>query len=300
MYSLVNAPALCYDLVRVPYGAAVAGTLRRALRLEPVDLPVLAAEYADDAERQAAWDELEAACHRSARVGGTPRRSGGPPGDAADPRGASPRLSAATLGGLADLVSLVRADVLDWTWQQAGDLRLQTAPRAVAVVTDGVAGCLAGTAVSPAAFTRLRLPWTTALRRIDSVRPYRETPDEFGPATPAVRLLAARLAAATPVDLAALDVALDDARRAGFAWASTMHGATWALEVAGRIRTAAAAQLAVVRALPITAHPPPGSVPGAVAAVMAAVQASVVADLLDSETYEALTRPWCAIFGPLP
>jgi hypothetical protein len=41
-----------------------------ALRLSAVDLPPLAAEFRDDAERRALWDELETACDRRSRSAG--------------------------------------------------------------------------------------------------------------------------------------------------------------------------------------------------------------------------------------
>lgn len=324
MYSLINAPVLCYDLARMPNGAAVAGSLRRALRIEASDLPTLAREYGDDAERHAAWDELEAACERRSRAAGllptvhqAPAARRGPVeenrnrgdlnradlnrGDRApaDRTEAAGRLIPVTLGGLADVVSIVRSDVLEWTWQRGADLRLQTAPHAVAVVSDAVAACYAGAAISPAAFTRLRLPWTTALRHIDGARPFPEVRDEFGPGSVAVRRIAALLSSATPTEIAALDAAIDAERRGGFAWARSMHGATWAIELSGRVRAAAAAQFCAVRALPAPGDPHASALPGVVTAVTAVVQAVVVADLLDMETYDALTSAWRRVFGPL-
>lgn len=274
----------------MPHGVAVAAALRRALRLAPVDLPALAGEFLDDVERQAAWDELETSCGRESRAGGAPagrsraRTTTAPPTTSAD---------------LAAVVSLVRGEVLDWTWQRAGDLRLQIGPQAVAVVCDGVAACYVGSSLSPTAFARLRRPWTAALRRIEAAALPGSVPEEFGPGTPTVRRIGSRLASAGPADLVALHVALEASRRSGSYWVSRSEAVSCAVELSRRLRPAAAAQLGMVRALPIARNHSPAVLTGAVRAVTAAVRAAVVADLLDAETYDALTRPWRVVFGRL-
>lgn len=291
-YTLVAVPTLCLDLAARPAGAAVAGALRRALRLTAVDLGALAAEYRDDTDRQAAWDELEAACARESRAAAVPAGA-----DAVRRSAALDLTPGATLEGLAGLLALIRAEVLGWTWQRAGDLRLQLAPQAVSVVCDAVAACYAGAAVSPVAFARLRQPWTTALRRIDAAASAEPIADEFGPGTPAVRRISARLSAARPVELAALAEALDQTRASGTSWQRRSAATAYAVELSGRLRPSAAAQLGVVRALPISAAGAAGT--EVVTAATSAVQASVVADLLDLETYATMTRPWRVVFGRL-
>lgn len=302
MYSLVNASMLCSDLARLPHGAAVAGALSRALRLTPADLPTLAAEFRDDASRGAAWDELEAACGRASRAAGVlaaveaaeagrrARRD-----DPGPPVG-STRPPAAGREGLVALLALVRAEILDWTWQQTGDLRFQTTPRAVSVVGDAVAACYVGTAISPATFTRLRQPWTSGLRRIDGRGPARVEP---APGERRIRRICARLSTASVHELTALDMAVDGTRRSEVGWASALHSAAWAIELTARVRVAAAAELTALRALPVAGDPGFPALAGVVSASCAVIQACVVADLLDTATYDVLTHPWRAVFGPV-
>jgi hypothetical protein len=68
-----------------------------------------------------------------------------------------------------------------------------------------------------------------------------------------------------------------------------MHDACWAIQLTGRERTALAAQLHALRALlRVTGPRPPLRT---VAMVVAATHATVVADVLDSETWSAMTQP---------
>lgn len=302
MYSLVNTSTLCSDLAHLPHGAAVAGALSRALRLTSTDLPALAAEFRDDASRGAAWDEVETACGRASRATGVlaavEATESGPGARRDQPRPpvGSDQPPMTGLDGLVALLALVRAEIFEWTWQQAGDLRFQTAPQAVSVVGDAVAACYVGTAISPATFTRLRLPWTTALRRIDGRRAARADP---APGELRVRRICARLSTASVHELTALDMAVDGTQQSEVGWASALHSAAWAIELTSRVRAAAAAQLTALRTLPVAGDAGFPALTGAVSASCAVIQACVVADLLDTATYDVLTHPWRAVFGPV-
>jgi hypothetical protein len=295
MYSLVNAPVLAYDLVRHPSGPGVCAVLMRILRLTESDLPMLAEQYADDEERKSAWAEVGAVCDAAPRMVGVlasvadSARTGG----TVDLREAAELLAAAQMGDLADLLSAVRGQLLDWTWKQAGDLRVQSMPQAVAVICDGVAGYYTHRSLSPAAANRLQRPWRVATAALP------DRGEDFGPPGAAVRSILVGLSRAGSGQLAALDAAVDRARRTGFRYAPAMHNAAWAAVLSGRERTAAAAQLATVRAMPTAEKLTDLRLAGAFTAASCAVAAACVADLLDQTTCDALTGPWRTVFGDL-
>lgn len=297
MYSLVSASVLCMDLVRHDNATGVIDVLDRALTLGPDDVPLLGSVHCADAARDEAWAEVERVCghaprlseavsalHLSVRDGGLGALAGG---------GFADRLSRTPMFGLPHLLSMVRTDVLDWTWDSAGSgnaaVRVQRHPAAVSVVADAVAAAYAREQLSVASYARLGEPWSRLHRGVPTALPVH---DELGPQSAPLRELVDTLARLGPEDFAGLATAAAAARAGGLSWSATMHNATWAAYVSGRLRTAARAQLAASRALVIAGVSPLAAACGVMRVVTAAVQALVVADLLDGPTYDELTAPW--------
>ena len=191
---------------------------------------------------------------------------------------AADALDAAPMGGFAELVGFVRDEVLAVAWWRAGDVAVARWPTAIDVVADGVGATYAvDTCGSLAA--GLGLPWRRWLTG-SGRRP-------AGVDGPAADVLA-RVAAATPRQLAAVGAALRRQRADGWIWSSAVHDACWAVHLTGRERLAAAAQLHGVRAL--RAVTPEGRpAPDVVSAVVAAVHAAVVPDVLADEVVTAMS-----------
>lgn len=274
MYSLVNVATLVRDLARHERAEQVATELLRAFALSPDDLAAL---------DETPYDATAAAAHRARVVAA----------DAVRPR-ALPVLSAARefaddigidaygaavdvleqapIGGLDDLQSFVRRDVLAACWATEGDLAVARHPRAVDVVTDGVMGAYA-------ADEHLSRPWRAWL----ASHPVAPEPTGWPKVVAAV---------------AALDRDADVAA-APAEWALRMHEACWAVHLTGRERAATVAQLHALVALARTWAPqrPPLRV---VSMTTAAVHAEVVADVLDTTAYAAMSQPlFSASSGPV-
>jgi hypothetical protein len=184
---------------------------------------------------------------------------------------------------------MVRHDVLDWTWDRAGEVAVQRHPSAVSVVVDGVAAAYARSELSIAAYARLGGAWSQLHRDRPTALPGDDT---LGPYGAALRELVERLARCDADDFARLERAATSARTAGADWARAMHTATWAAYLSGRLRPAARAQLAATRAVALAGLTPLGASCGVMRVVTAATQALVVADLLDAATYTELVAPW--------
>jgi hypothetical protein len=300
MYSLVSPSVLCMDLIRHENVIGLLDVLHTAIDLGPADVPALDAVFRDDADRTAAWAEIE-------RVSGaTPRMTdavaavrthlagGGLAGLAGG--GLAERLAQTPLFGLRHLLAMTRHDVLDWTWDRAGEVAVQRHPSAVAVVTDAVAAAYARSELSIAAYARLGGPWAQLHRDWPTALPGDES---LGPQGAAVRELIDRLVRCDVDDFTRLERAATAARTAGADWARAMHNATWAAYLADRLRPAARAQLAATRSLALAGLTPLGASCGVMRVVTAAVQALVVADLLDGPTYTELVAPWEAVHGLL-
>ena len=111
MYSLVSAPVLAFDLVRLPGGPEVADVLIRALALAPYDVPALAAAHSSGPARDAAW--MDAWWPPTA---GAPRLGAATAVLSADPAKAVALLEHLTIGTLPDLLRMVSHEVFDdWT-----------------------------------------------------------------------------------------------------------------------------------------------------------------------------------------
>src|SRR5882757_8997459 len=68
MYSLVSAPVLGFDLVRLPGGTAVADVLLRALSFTESDIALVAESRLDDWDRLGLWQDIDDAARRRQSV----------------------------------------------------------------------------------------------------------------------------------------------------------------------------------------------------------------------------------------
>jgi hypothetical protein len=87
-----------------------------------------------------------------------------------------------------------------------------------------------------------------------------------------------------------LQEAAREARTPG-GWAPAMHAATWTVQLSGRVREAAAAQLRAVRVLVDGGLTPSEAARGVWNLVSGAVQARIAADLVDDDTAQWLVTP---------
>lgn len=300
MYSLVSPSVLCMDLIRHENALGVIDVLDRALVLNLDDVPGLAAVHHEDEGRTCAWAEVDAICKdvpkMSDVVAAVRERIAQNGLEGLAGHGLGEQLARTPLFGLSHLLSMVRDDVLDWTWDRAGDLAVQRHPEASAVVLDAVAAMYARDRLSVAAYARLGTPWVRLHREVPLALP---GDDSLGPHSGQLRELVDRMARFGEDDFARLDDASTAARSVGHNWAATMHAATWATYLSGRLRQATRAQLAATRALVLAGIRPAANVGGVMRVVTAVVQALIVADVLDTGNYQALLAPWEAAYGAI-
>ncbi|MGN6685978.1 MAG: hypothetical protein ACTHK1_00410 [Actinomycetales bacterium] len=323
MYSLVSAPVLGFDLVRLPGGHRTAVVLADALCLTEPDLEWLAVLDNDDPARDRAWWEVLAATatnrasSRSHLHSEWARRafevrpdsalsdSSAPDSalDASAPDSALASAAAALatqpLGTVDGLLHVIRHDVLDWTWRRTGDVSVQseTGNAATAVLCDAaVSGYVP---LTPDAARRLGAPWLAFRRR------WIAQPLQLGPQDAAIRR---GLEVVRHLGLdrhAALLRAVDSQRdlnvRMGDvgAWSRAVHEASWAVHLSGRVRDAAWVQFAAVQAVADSGLTARDCAEGAWNAVSGALQAAMVADLLPADLMDTLLWPWERAFGPL-
>jgi hypothetical protein len=292
VFSLVSAPVLGFDLIRRDGGHRVAAVLCRALTVEAVDLPGLAAVHLDDPDRDAAWVALSAGTRDSIRDLGAALAENGETTTQAGARTALRQLARAPIGTLEGLLTCVRTDVFGWTWRTVGDLSVQDEPaaRAVAVVCDAVAACYAGDEVDAAYRRRLAGPWTQAERRIPERAP------DLGPSAADVTGLLTRARHLDAGDLAALRTAAEHGVR-GPEWSSAVHEASWAVHLSDRVRPAAAAQFALVESLHAAELPLADAAGGTWNLLSGALQAVMVRDLLPTDTTHRLLAPVIQAIG---
>jgi hypothetical protein len=265
MYSLVNVATLVRDLARQERAGQVASELLRAFALDDAAL---------DSLESAAYDADSAAVRRTAVLaedGARPRAlqvlaaaRGFADDLGIDAYGAAVDVLESTpMGGLTDLQTFVRKDVLAGCWQTCGDLAVAGRPQALDLVTDGILGTAAGDEV-------LAAPWREWL----ASHPLGLAPTAWSHVVDAV--------AALPRDA--------EIPPAPSEWAQRMHEACWAVHLTGREREATIAQLhALIALVRIWA---PGRPPlRAVSMTSAAVHAEAVGDVLDGETRAAMSQP---------
>jgi len=331
VYSLVTMPGLAADLVRHRSAIDVVDVLDRTLRLDRDDLGRLGSVYRDDAARRRAWamvcelgglvrpvpvsadawtgsgdawtgsgDAWTGSGDASTGSAGGPERVAGSGHLPAGAEGHPSMLPQRSGLALAALLDCTREDLLGWTRDQVGDLVVQNDPAAVHAVTDALGAAWAGRSLPPSASARLSAPWRVVLGEIPVVAP----PDAFGPQSVAVRALVDQVAtvgAATLGQLAEAYRLQAPTRPSGVRpWDVALRRGCQAAFVGGRVREAAAAQLAAVRAL-LVAAAPSGLVDVDLAqAVAGTVQALVLRDQLDPVVHRFLVFAWEATVGPLP
>ena len=295
MYSLVSAPVLGFDLARLPGGSSVAEILLYALTLTQSDLGTVAATRADDWERAALWQDVDAAAQERRNLGEQAKSLA--------------VIETAPLGTLDGLLHCVRYDVLDWTWGSSASTKRQpthptpasrvprqrqspTATRATAVLSDAAAAAYLRDLLPAESHRRLVAPWETAAERLSDPAP------DFGPYHADVERLLARVATLDEAEQQRIIRVSENARPGLSDWAPAVHSASWAIFLAGRVRAAAAAQLRLVQAID-AANVPVGDRAGGVWNLLSgAVQALMVRDLLDSATSRRLLDPYFTAMGP--
>jgi hypothetical protein len=303
-YTLTDASALGFDLVRTPGGADVAGVLLRGL-LAPADpgrLPVRApADLAVARTRATALlgPAVPTVVDLRAVEQATGSLPGGGGGSSAALRRTLRRLGALTFGTAADLQALA-GDLAGAGAPgpgAAGDdssLRVLGAAEAERgeVLADAVLAALVGRRSEPAALVLAR----TLNHRLDPPPP---EPAGLPPAPPpGTALLVHQQGSALVRSTAHLlgrvaavrdpsDLLVDGPSPE--VWAEHMHEATWAVETTGRTLTAAVAQLDLVRCLDAAGVDAATCTGGVWRSCSAAVQAHVVGDVLGAGSWTALT-----------
>ncbi|MBA2954017.1 hypothetical protein GON03_06770 [Nocardioides sp. MAH-18] len=289
-YSVVGAPALGFDLARLPGGSQVAEVLRVAIAASPAEVERLADCHPGAGAREQ-WRQAcaDAAASTSSMRDALPLAGAAIDEAAAGETALLRRLETSLLGDADALDRFVRHDLLDWTWLASGPVAVQDPGAALA------ADVLVDAATS--AYLREELPGE--LRRAMAAPYVRAAlPDDGSTVTVGLPEVDARLASVAGSDhqtRSAWRRVVDELRVHTAQWAPAMHQATWALSLAERLRTACDAQLAGVIAFDrggFTAHDAAYGVWNAWAGV---VQASAVSDLLPAADAAVLLRPWRAV-----
>jgi hypothetical protein len=299
-YSLVSAGSVGFDLARLPGGTGTAEVLLDALSCGPDELTALATVHpgSDRAER---WAQVLA--HAPQGTAGSALRLASPAlgllaaGDREGGRDLLTRLVRAPLGDLAALDRLVRHDVLSWTWTTGHDVAVQDPQhaRAADVLVDAATSVYASGWLPDGLRRELCAPYLSARRR--------DTGDAGGSlaGSPAeVGAVLRDLAGWDARDRASWRAAVDLLRPASTAWTASMHEATWAVHLAGRLRPAADAQLRGVLAFSAAGLGAEDAAFGSWNALSGVLQALSVADLLADEHLDVLLRPWRAARGEPP
>jgi hypothetical protein len=311
MYSLISASTLGFDLVRRPGGPRAASVLATAVTLAPADLPALAQAHEHDAAREAACAQLtmieSTAPEMSAAVRDAARLVTEPGGAVT----ASRLLEHTAIGSLEGLLRCIRHDVFDWTWETRGEVDGEDAmdgkaaqdgmeaqdaeaARAVALVCDAAAAAYHRHYLTPVAADRLDAAWTAVEPDLAG------RPAPLGPEEQSQRQLLRRLRRLDPAGCAELRAIARRAQEPGADWAGAVHEATWAVHLAGRVRTAAVAQLMAVEALVASGLTATDAASGVWNLVSGAVQGLAVRDLIGDRTLERLVAPVAGVLGPFP
>jgi hypothetical protein len=284
MYTLLGASVLGFDLVRRPGGGAVASLLVEAMALEATDLPLLAKARPLAMLSGSERAEVSGALERSpvvAAMGEVSRLVAS--GQVTE---ALHLIERAPMAGLGDLLSCVRTDVFDWTWHEgaAAPVQDEEARTAVEVVCDALVAAYHAPELRGGLTEQLVEPWAAAQQLL----PRRTVP--LGPCEQELVLILDGLSNLDADGLVRLQQAGQAARALG-GWSTAMHSATWAVQLSGRVREAAAAHLRAVRVLVDAGVSPSDAARGVWNLVSGAVQATAAADLVDDATAERLVDP---------
>jgi hypothetical protein len=292
--SLVNAPAVCFDLVRLPAGRLAADVLATALAADPPALDRLetvARELDGDPMRGAARAAATSAAAAVPALGAALAAVAGPAPSGLPGTG---RVDVATLVATpicrpATLLGLLHDDVLGWTRTRVGDVTVQRWTAAVPALCDALLAALAGPALAAPAAESLLEAYRRAALPVEPAEldPAGYGPNGFGPNGVAIRAALHAFAAAPADQLAALG----RAHTHGSGWALAMHRACWAVHLAGRERAAAAAQFALARLVAGRSDRARLATDGVVAAASGVLHAESVRDLLDEDSRCRLLAP---------
>jgi hypothetical protein len=303
---LVNASALGFDLVRLPGGPNVADVVVRGLDADESTLQQLANVHPGPC-RPRCWDA-------AVRAAGTrpPMRAAlelaaqavdlAAAGDERGSQELVTRLGAAPLGDLEALDHFVRRDVLDWTWEMAGDVALQRLRDRLAadVLVDAATSAYCSQLLGDDDRRHLAAPFLTATRAADAgVEGWADVAGA-GDAGEAVAAVLHEVATWAEADRADWRSAVDLLRTGQGAWTSAMHDAGWAAHLAGRTRTAARVQMQAVGAFRAAGFTAADAAHGSWNALSGVLQALVVIDLLGDDETAALLRPWHVARGGRP
>ena len=287
MYSLVSAPVLGFDLVRLMGGSASADVMLRALSFTESDIDIAPSSRPDDWDRLTLWQDVEEA----ARERQTVRELSA---DGSDPDRTLALLERAPIGDVDGLLHCVRHDVLDWTWtgDGAGRQQSEAASRATAVICDAVVAAYLGDLLPARTRRGLTVGWLTAGRWLPT------RPMALGPQHDAITALLDRVRTLHPSQLGRLVKAAEVTRKGVDEWAPAVHAASWAVYVSGRVREAAAAQFRLVKAIDDAGIPVSDRAGGVWNLLSGATQALVVRDMLATDTVQRLLNPFLVALGP--
>ena len=315
-YRLTDASALGLDLARTRGGADAAGVLLRLLLAGPSDVRRPARARADLTVARVRAHELlgpsaptvvdltaieDAVGARRDRPDDEQGRAGrgdgddGPDDDAVlrRLRRVSRRLGAVSFGTVADLLAL-GAPLAD---ELSGGTADGRGPDLAEVVADALLAALlrgrdevAAPVLAHSLGHRMDPP-RPALPVLPVLQPPGRALLAAGPSplVAGAAGLLGRVAAADPERL------LLPHRPAPHVWAEHMHSMAWAVEVTGRTRLAAAAQLELLRCLDAAGVSGGAFLGGVWNACSAAVQAQVVTDVLPADTHEVLVADLLAV-----
>jgi hypothetical protein len=299
-YSLVNAPALGFDLVRVPGGPNVAEVVVHALDADEHVLQDLANVH-PGACRTACWDAAVQATTsrpplRTALELAVDAVDLAAAGDQQASQELVTRLSAAPLGDLQALDRLVRRDVLDWTWEVAGEVSVQRLRDRFAadVLVDAATSAYCSALLGDEARRHLAAPYLSLARH------HPDDVGDAGDAGDAVAGVLREVSTWTEPDRVEWRSAVDLLRTGQGAWTSAMHDAGWAGHLSGRVRTAARTQMLAVRAFRAAGFTTTDAAQGCWNALSGVVQALVVVDLLGDDETATLLAPWHLARGGRP
>ena len=289
-YSLVNVPALGYDLVRLPHGEQVARVLRVALSSGPDELARLT-DHHRGVSMAPRWDQvLGGRQHEGLRAALRLADTALERAVAGDSGGSSGvllrRLERAAIGDLPALERVLRHDILEWTWLRSGDLAVQDPDHALAcdVLADAAASAYCSEHLDDETRRAMAAPFLAAGLPSDGSTGLGDVDD-----------LLAAVATGNEPARAAWRRAVDAVRPGTVTWAPAMHQATWAVHLADRLRLAASAQLAAVVAFREGGFEARDAAYGVWNALSGAVQATVAADLLPDAGRARLTAVWVRV-----
>jgi len=290
-YGLVSSPVIGFDLVRHPNGPQVALVLRYAVGAGADHVRALAGAGTAAGERVGSAAVL--ARHHAERSPGEDATAlARVVLQAGDPGEARSLLETGALGGLPDVLALVRDRVVPQCWERP---TLLHPPGDGADVLDDDERAAAAEAVAAA----LVRAWTGApppvggdpfLAALAVARP---RPAPLGPVAPRVRDALARLASATPAQVEGLRHAA--AAPAGGppapgSWARAVHELSAELESAGRTEAAACVQLEAVGAARLAGLDAPAAAAGAWQVVSGALHALCAGST--GASARSLLAPW--------